>query len=285
MGFKEKLKEHLKDKLSEEELSILPRGFQTLGKIIILKLNPKLNEKKKEIGGACLELFPKIKSIYLNRGRIVGSFREPENIELIVGENNPIVDHKEHDVIYRFDITKIMFSKGNLNERKYLATLVKSGEIIVDMFAGIGYFSLPIAKHSNVERIYSIELNPESYKYLEENIKLNHLEQKIVPIKGDCSVEVVKFSESGIRADRIIMGVFPAPKDYIEEALSLVKDKGTMFHYEGVVEKNNFIALFEEFKEIALNEGYNCELNSHRFVKSYGPYLYHTVLDIFVLKN
>ncbi|GAG96587.1 unnamed protein product [marine sediment metagenome] len=49
MGFKEKLKEHLKDKLSEEELSVLPRGFQTLGKIIILKLNPKLNEKKKEI--------------------------------------------------------------------------------------------------------------------------------------------------------------------------------------------------------------------------------------------
>jgi len=284
MGYKEKLKEYLKGKLSEEELSVLPRGFQTLGKIIILKLNPKLYEKKKEIGEACLKLFPKIKSIYLNRGRIVGSFREPEKIELVVGENNPLVEHKEHNVIYRFDITKIMFSKGNLNERKYLATLIKSGEVIVDMFAGIGYFSLPIAKHSTVERIYSIELNSESYKYLEENIKLNHLEQKVVPIKGDCKVEVVKLSESGIRADRIIMGVFPAPKDYIEEALSLVKDKGTMFHYEGVVDKNNFIALFEEFKEIALNEGYNCELKSHRTVKSYGPHLYHVVLDIFVLK-
>ncbi|GAG97736.1 unnamed protein product, partial [marine sediment metagenome] len=90
-----------------------------------------------------------------------------------------------------------------------------------------GYWPEGVPKHSNVERIYSIELNPESYKYLEENIKLNHLEQKVVPIKGDCKVEVVKFSESGIRADRIIMGVFPAPKDYIEEALSLVKDKGT----------------------------------------------------------
>ncbi len=284
MGYKEKIKEYLKDKLSEEELSLLPRGFQTLGKIIILKLNPKLYEKKKEIGGAFLELFPNIKSIYLNRGRIVGSFREPEKIELIVGENNPIVEHKEHDVIYRFDITKIMFSKGNLNERKYLPTLVKSGEVIIDMFAGIGYFSLPIAKHSNVERIYSIELNPESHSYLEENIKLNHLEQIIVPIMGDCKVEVIKLSESGIRADRIIMGVFPAPKNYIKEALSLVKDEGTMFHYEGVVDKGDFIILFKEFNEITAMEGYKCELKSHRTVKSYGPNLFHVVLDILCLK-
>ncbi|MFX1366128.1 MAG: class I SAM-dependent methyltransferase family protein [Promethearchaeota archaeon] len=283
MGFKDKLKEQLEGNLSKEELSLLPRGFQTLGNTIILKLNPILKEREKEIGETCLGLFPSIKSIFINRGKIVGSFREPEKIEWLAGENNPIVKHKEHDIIYLFDITKIMFSKGNLNERKFLATLVKNGEVIVDMFAGIGYFSLPIAKHSSAERIYSIELNPESYKYLKENIKINHLENKILPINGDCKVEAIKLSESGIRADRIIMGVFPAPKDYIEEALSLVKDKGTMIHYEGVVEKDNFLSLFDEFKEIALSEGYICELNSYRFVKSYGPNLFHTVLDIFVI--
>ncbi|MFX0106226.1 MAG: class I SAM-dependent methyltransferase family protein [Candidatus Hodarchaeota archaeon] len=284
MGFKDKLKEELKGYLTEEELSILPRGFQTLGKVIILKLNPKHFEKEKLIGEACLELFPRIKSVYVNRGKIVGNFREPEKIEFIAGENNPIVEHKEHDVIYRFDITKIMFSKGNVNERKRLAMLVKSGEIIVDMFAGIGYFSLPIAKHSSVDKIYSIEFNPESYKFLVENLRINHLEDKIVPIKGNCKVEAVKLNESGIRADRVIMGVFPAPKEYIREGITLVSDKGTMFHYEGVVEKDKYIALFEEFKEIAEQESYKCELKSHRFVKSYGPNLYHVVLDIFVLK-
>ncbi|MFX0139685.1 MAG: class I SAM-dependent methyltransferase family protein [Candidatus Hodarchaeota archaeon] len=284
MGFKEKLKEELKRELTKEELSILPRGFQTLGKVIILKLNPKLLEKENVIGEACLKLFPRIKSVYVNRGKIVGTFREPEQIEFISGENNSIVEHKEHDVIYKFDITKIMFSKGNVNERKYLATIVKNGEIIVDMFAGIGYFSLPIAKHSSVGKIFSIELNLDSYHFLVENIRINHLEDKIVPIKGNCKVEVVKLSESGIRADRVIMGVFPAPKKYIKEALTLVSDKGTMFHYEGVVEKDNYIALFEEFKEIAQKERYKCELESHRFIKSYGPNLYHVVLDIFVLK-
>ncbi len=284
MGFKDKLKEQLKSELSEEELSLLPGGFQTLGKVVILKLNPNLLEKKEIIGKACLDMFPKIKSIYINKGKIVGTYREPEKIEFIAGENNPIVEHKEHDVTYRFNITKIMFSKGNINERKFLTTLIQSGEIVVDMFAGIGYFSLPIAKHSSVEKIYSIEVNPESYKFLVENIKINHLEDKIVPINGDCKVEVIKLSESGIRANRVIMGVFPAPKEYITEALSLVNNNGTVFHYEGVAEKDKYIVLFNEFNEIAQKEGYNCELKSHRIVKSYGPNLYHIVLDIFIFK-
>ncbi len=284
MKFKNKLKESLKDFLNQEELSLLPRGFQTLGNIIILKLNEKLFSKEHQIARVYLDLLPKVRSIYVNRGKIMGAFREPEKIELIEGVDNPIVEHKEHEVRYKFDITKIMFSKGNINERRYLATLVKSGEIIVDMFAGIGYFSLPIAKHSSVKTIYCIELNPESYDFLVENIRINHLVDKIIPIKGNCKTEVLNLSESGIRADRVIMGVFPAPKDYIKEALSLIKDKGTMFHYEGVVEKDNFNTLFNEFNGIALREGYNCELLSHRIVKSYGPHLFHTVLDLFVLK-
>ena len=284
MGFKDKLKEKLKGKLTEEELALLPRGFQSLGKVIIMKLNQKLYEQKSVIGNACLALFPKIRSIYINEGKIVGTFREPEKIELIAGEDNPIVEHKEHDIIYRFDITKIMFSKGNLNERRFLATLVKKGEIIVDMFAGIGYFSLAIAKHSAVERIYSIELNPISYGFLTENIRINHFKDKIIPINGDCKHEVLKLSKAGVRADRIIMGVFPAPKEYIKEALTLTKDDGSIFHYEGVVEKEKYITLFEDFKDITESNHYNSELSSYRYVKSYGPNLFHTVLDILVSK-
>jgi tRNA wybutosine-synthesizing protein 2 len=282
MKFKNKIKERLKDAIDEVELSLLPRGFQTLGNVIILKLHEKLLDKEHEIARAYLDLLPKIRSIYINRGKIRGTFREPEKIELLEGEDNPIVEHKEHEVRYKFDITKIMFSKGNINERKYLATLVKNDEIIVDMFAGIGYFSLPIAKHSMVKQIYCIELNPESYKFLVENIKINHLNDKIVSIEGNSKIEVLKLSKAGIRADRVIMGVFPAPKNYIKEALSLVKDNGTMFHYEGVVENEDFEILFQEFNGIASKEGFNCELISHRSVKSYGPHLFHAVLDIHV---
>ncbi|MGQ4873574.1 MAG: class I SAM-dependent methyltransferase [Promethearchaeia archaeon] len=284
MPFKENLKEKLKDKLTDEELNLLPRGFQTLGNVIILKLNRKLISKSKLIGQACLEILPGVKAVYLNRGKISGTFREPEGIEFIAGEDNPIVIHTEHGIKYKFDITKIMFSKGNINERKYLASLVKEGEIVVDMFAGIGYFSLPIAKLSKAEKIYSIELNPVAHNFFLENIKINKLEGKIVPILGDSNKEVLKLSESGIKADRVIMGVFPAPKDFIENALTLTSDNGTIFHYEGVRSKENYLELYSDFQEIASKKGYKCELLTYRFVKSYGPNLFHIVLDILVNK-
>ncbi|MFX1316691.1 MAG: class I SAM-dependent methyltransferase family protein [Promethearchaeota archaeon] len=284
MGLKDKLKEELRSLLTEEELLLLPRGFQTVGNTIILKLHPKLKKKREVIGKAYLKFLPNIRSIYINLGRIIGTSREPERIEYVVGENNPIVEHKEHGIIYRFDITKIMFSKGNVNERRYLATLVKDGEIIVDMFAGIGYFSLPIAKHASPEKIYSIEINPVAYNFLIENIKINHLEDVINPILGDSKKEVLNLSKSGISADRVIMGVFPAPKDFIKEALSLTKDNGTTFHYEGIVSKEDFMILFEEFNEEARKIGYKSEIQGQRIVKSYGPRLNHIVLDILALK-
>ena len=285
MGFKENFKEKLREILSDEELSVLPRGFQTIGRVIIIKLNPLLLEKKILIAKKYMELLPSTRSVYLNMGRIKGKFRTPENIVFLVGEDNPIVEHKEHGVIYRFDFTKIMFSMGNLNERKFLSTLVKENEVIVDMFAGIGYFSLPIAKHSKPKIIYSIELNLDSFKFLTENIKINHLDDIIVPINGDSKSEVIKLSKSGVRADRVIMGVFPAPKDFIKEALTLTKESGTTFHYEGVATKENYLNLFNEFKEIAETSNYKCELLSKRFVKSYGPHLYHVVVDILVCKD
>ncbi len=286
MGIKEKLKKQLENELLEEELNLLPSGFQSVGKTIIIKLNPRLMKQRFKIGQAYLKIFPNMRNVYLNQGAIVGKFRVPENMEYLAGEENPIVVHKENGVLYRFDITKIMFSKGNVRERKYLSTLVHPNEIIVDMFAGIGYFSLPIAVHSPVKKIYSIELNPVAFQYLKENIKLNHVEDKIIPILGDCREEVVKLSNSGVRADRVIMGVFPAPRDYIEQALTLTKEPGTVFHYEGVVKKDeqDYLTLYEDFKKKASESQLKCELKEKRYVKSYGPRLYHVVLDIFIQK-
>ncbi|MBD3214792.1 MAG: class I SAM-dependent methyltransferase family protein [Candidatus Lokiarchaeota archaeon] len=285
MGFKDKLVEKLRVELTEGELELLPSGFQTLGGIIIIKLDEQLLEKKKLIANAYLDILHYMRSVYLNRGKIEGQFREPERIEYIAGKKDPVVEHKEHGVVYRFNIKKIMFSKGNINERKHLASLVKSGEVIVDMFAGIGYFSLPIAILADPKDIYSIELNPTAYKYLVENIQLNNVQEVVHPIHGNCKEEVLRLSEEGIKADRIIMGVFPAPKDYIEEALTLVKNSGTIIHYEGIADREKNLVLYNEFAEIAESQKFITELKDKRFVKSYGPNLYHIVYDIFAKKT
>jgi tRNA wybutosine-synthesizing protein 2 len=161
-----------------------------------------------------------------------------------------------------------------LSERKRIIKQIKRGEIIIDMFAGIGYFSLGIAKFSEAKKIYVIEINPKSYEYLLENIKLNKVGNKIVPILGDSVVEVPKL---GKIADRVIMGLLPDCKEYLKYAIKVTKQNG-IIHYHGTAKKNEE-KLFEDVKEVAKKEGRKVELIKKTKVKSYAPKVYHWVLD------
>jgi len=310
--FRDQLRSLLKDKIPDELIPLLPSGFQAIDFAVILNLKEDLHEYSKLIGDTLLDLLPYVKSVWLRKGKISGKFRKPTGLIHICGIEDTEVEHRENNIKYKFDFTKIMFAKGNVSERKYLPELVQKGEIIVDMFAGIGYFSLAIAKFSSPKMIYSVELNPESFKYLVKNIGINKLDQKITPISGDSAIEVPKLSERGIKADRIIMGVFPAPYDFIKPASTVIKpekltivsdlnefqeqaktkgkfdtynrsDKpcsNTIIHFEGVTLGKRIDELFNKF-ETKLNElCFKVSLLAFRFVKSFGPKMWHLVLDL-----
>jgi len=126
-----------------------------------------------------------------------------------------------------------MWSKGNTTERKRIAGLVEKGETVVDLFAGIGYFSIPIAVHSMVDKIYSIEINPTAYDYLCQNITLNDVSGKIKPLYGNCR----ELAPEGV-ADRVLMGYIGNTHHYLDVALSALKDEGGVIHYhESVPDK------------------------------------------------
>ena len=139
-----------------------------------------------------------IKLPYINKivklGQIHGQKREPE-VEMIYGEGTETI-HKENYCKFKFDVSRIMWSKGNTGERLRMSKIPEDNETIIDMFAGIGYFTIPMAVHSNPKKIFSIEINPVSYDYLCENIKLNKVENTVEPILGDCSLR--SFSKFGI---------------------------------------------------------------------------------------
>ncbi|MHA1776360.1 MAG: hypothetical protein ACTSWC_06270, partial [Promethearchaeota archaeon] len=119
------------------------------------------------------------------------------------------------------------------------------------------------------------------FHYLQENVKLNHVEEIIEPIFGDCREIVPNLVEKGVLADKIIMGLLPEPVDAIPAALTAVKPEGTLIIYEGV-DKKHSTRLFDEFNQIAQNHGYLCELREQRIVKNYKPHEYHVVVEIFV---
>ena len=132
-------------------------------------------------------------------GRIKGSKREPE-VDIILGEGTETI-HKENHCLFKLDVSRIMWSKGNTTERRRISNIANEGETVVDLFAGIGYFSIPMALHSPVEKIYSVEINPVAYDYLCQNIELNKVSQIIKPLMGDCREKAPKRV-----ADRVLMG-------------------------------------------------------------------------------
>jgi len=269
---KKLLQKNFKDKLSKEELSVLPSSYQKIGQILIINLKDELRKHEKQIGQFLLKTIPDTKTLCSRTGFIKSKERMPQ-MKVIAGNEQTETVHKEHGISYKLDVNKIMFAKGNLNERNRITKLVKENETIVDMFAGIGYFSLGIAKYSNPNKVYSIEINPAAYHYLWENIKLNRVQDKVLPMLGDCIVEVPKL---GRVADRVIMGLLPDCKVYLTDALKVVKPNGTI-HYHGTAK--DWKELFNDIETAAEIEGFKVELIRKIRVKSYAPKIYHWVLD------
>ena len=153
-----------------------------------------------------------------------------------------------------------------------IAKLVEEGEVVLDMFAGIGYFSIPIGVHSNAKHVYSIEINPNSYFYLCENIKLNKLDN-ITPILGDCMVHAPKYN-----ADRIVMGYVKTTHHYLNAAINSLNEGGILHYHETVPEKLMDTRPLERIISQAGNR--EVELLKLNKIKKYAPGVEHVVLDV-----
>jgi tRNA wybutosine-synthesizing protein 2 len=234
---------------------------KVIGDILVLKNEPANLQELLEL--------PEVKRI-VKLGRINGPKREPD-VEILVGDNTETI-HRENHCFFKLDVAKIMWSKGNTTERQRIAKIVEEGETVVDMFAGIGYFSIPIAVHSQPEKIYSIEINPVSYGYLKENIILNKAEDIIEPILGDCR----EIAPKGI-ADRVLMGYIGNTNEFLDAAMEIVKPGGIIHYHESVPDLLKFERPPQRIIDAA--KGREVEILKKRIIKKYSPGVYHVVID------
>ena len=257
-----------KTSLPEEVHNMLPASYQAIGDICLVKLREFVAKKYKYmIGGIILDNFPQFRTVCLQKG-ISGEFRRPD-VEVIAGHKNTETIHNELGCRFKIDVAKLMWSKGNHFERQRLLNLVKPGEIILDMFAGIGYWSVILAKHKKVKRIIAIEKNPAAYDYLIENVCLNKL-YNITAIQNDC-----RNFTSIKKADRIIMGYFPNTISFLPAALKFSK-KGTIIHFHELADNP------EKLKKKILKFR-KLRIQSFKSVKEYSPSKKHYVFDLKVV--
>ena len=266
-----RLQELLRDRLTQDELRLLPSGWGRIGHVAVLSLPSGLQERASEIGEALLQIRG-IRTVVVRSGGIAGRERRPR-IKVLAGEPQTETIHKEHGCKFRLDVAQVMFSRGNVYERGRIARLVRPGEVVVDMFAGVGQFTLPIAKNANPKKVYAIEHNPVAFSYLKENVELNRLGRVVRPLLGDC----VEVAPRGV-ADRVIMGILHVTHRYLPLAFEVIKRRGGVIHYhESVPSKIGFPRPVGRIRRAA--GGREVEVLGARAVKRYAPGVDHVVID------
>lgn len=254
-----------------EERALLPRGWFILGTVITVKIDFKIEHLKGRIGEALLEIYPRCSTVLLDRG-IGGQFREPDR-EVIAGLGTTETVHREDGVVFKLDPMKVMFSPGNLKERMRMGRL-GGGETVVDMFAGIGYFTLPMAVHSRPRKIVAIEINPVAYGYLVENVRLNGVEGIVEPVLGDCD----EVAPKGV-ADRAVMGYVGTTDQYLDAGIAALRPGGLLHYHQTVPEKLYPAMLEEDLAEAANRAGRSVKVERCARVKKYSPGMLHAVVD------
>jgi len=269
------LKDALRDKLAEEELSLVPKAFDVIGDIAILEIPQELAAKKKLIAEALLSTFKGIK-VVAGKKTSVGTEYRTRDVEVLAGEKRTDTVHKEADCAYKVDVTKAYFSPRLGTERMRVANQVKEGERVLVMFAGIGPYPIPISKKAKPKEVYAIELNPAAVGYMKENIKLNKVDVKA--ILGDVKTETPKLG----KFDRIVM---PLPKDagnFLDVALPALKKEGVIHYYTftGTTDE-----AAQEAKDACEKLGYKIEILASVECGTYSPGISRMCVDFRVLST
>ncbi|MBU0498283.1 MAG: class I SAM-dependent methyltransferase family protein [Candidatus Thermoplasmatota archaeon] len=270
----EKITEGLQHTLPKHLITLLPKKWEKLGDVLIINFAEKLVEYQKVIGAIYAQVLH-CRSVLRDVGEIHGVFRTPQ-MQLMYGDKNTVTTHVEHGVRYRLDPQHIMFSSGNIDERKRMAFIATAEECVVDLFAGIGYFSIPMAVYSKPKAIQAHDLNPLAYGFLCDNVLLNDVSHIIQPIFGDN-----RKTYSKQWADRVILGYFKETKRFLPTALECLKKAGGILHYHDVCPKNQIPdQIYSEVASEVQTFFKNNILKKWHIVKSYAPGINHVVLDI-----
>ncbi len=271
---RKKFNDYLRDFLPSEDAQNIRHSFDTIGDIAIIDVPEELEKHEARIAEALLLAQKNIKTVF-KKGSGVKDETRVRELNFLAGEEKTETIYREHGCRFKLDVARVYFSPRLSHERELVLKQTKNGEFIVDMFAGVGPFSILLAKYRDVE-VQAIDINPVAVEYLKENIRLNKVSDRVTPLLGDCREVAVKGA-----ADRVIMNLPKSSSDFLDLAFDVVK-KGVIHFYAISPEDDLYVSKKAFIQKIAKAKGRRFKVLAERVVRPYAPRRYHVAIDILV---
>jgi len=278
------LKRIAREVLGEDFAKSIWKRIEFIGDIALIRTPLNMDPRElKPLAEEILRRIPYVKSVWASLPGIEGSYRLRKNVWL-AGELRSETLYREHGCVFRIDINRVYISPSLNYEHIRVARLVKPGEVLFNMFAGAGLFSIIIAKHAKPSRVYSVDINPDAYNYMVENVRLNRVENIVVPLLGDA--KDIAMSTLVKSVDRVLMPYPELALDYLSYALNSLKECGWIHIYLHVRTDRgeHWRSKARELVERKLSElsvrDYTITLV--RKVRNVGPRLHQVVVDVYV---
>ena len=278
------LKRLLGNILTESELSKLTSSFDVIGSIVILKIPDTLIDKRHVIAATILDNIKSARSVYMQTSPIIGDYRT-RKLELIAGDDNPITFYKEYACRFKVDVEQTYFSPRLSTERFRIASLTSENEVVTNMFAGVGTFSVIICKYRNVKKIYNVDINRAAHELSVYNSRLNKMDEKIECFCGDAK-EIVNSCLTG-KSNRVLMPLPEKAKYFVKDAVDCLEEGHGVIHFflhVGADSKKSAIETGKAETEDAFSE-YSHDVQFLHIVREVGPRFYQLVSDVLVKKG
>lgn len=254
--------------------------FDILGDIAVIN---RASEKG-EVADArkIIETNKRIKVVLCKSGSVSGEFRLP-SYKNILGEDRTTTIHHENGCCFYVDLASVHFSPRLVKERALIANDVRNHEIIINMFGGLGSFSIEIAKLKTNVKIFNVDINPDSIRLCLKNIILNRQRGKIIAVLADAK----EFTQNVFqkKVNRILLPLPIISKQYLNLAISKLNEGGIIHYYDFIyaLKKENPIekALTEI---IGISKNNKIVQTDGRIVKSVAPRCYLVSIKLLALK-
>ena len=276
--------------LTQEMAGCLPTKWELLGDLALVPSDTLNSEEWHIIRSDNETLYQEVwreiaASLRVSRiarqSEIANDKLRSSQVKMIIGDSGE-VEFTDNGVKFWLDVTKVMFSSGNVTERHRIGDIDMSGEIVVDAFSGIGYYTLPMLVRSNAKHVYACELNPNSIDALTKGAKLNAVSDRLTIIEGDNQITLQSLTDI---ADRVHLGILPSSENTWSLAIDCLKQSGGFIHiHMNVPEKeiDSFVEYcLKQLKHYAARRDFNTiQLQHVEKVKWYAPHIRHIVIDV-----